>query len=139
MLTRRALLLALWLSAATAFPALATLDPIVVPAINRVPDGPLIPRPYVTPNTPPPNVPSPIKELRMVSTTKARADVALAKRYDDGKVYVGAIKGDGYRGADGRWYPGKVVANHIRSGGWFPGKLIGRFFKRGGFFRRGRC
>ena len=138
MLTRRALLLALWLGAATAFPALATLDPLVKPAIDRVPDGPIIPRPsFVTPNTPPPNVPSPIKagsELRMVSTAKASADVAAARRYDDGRVYRGAQVGQ-----VGFWYPGKLAVRHVRNGGWFPGKGIGRFFKRGGIFRRGRC
>lgn len=75
MLTTRALLLAAWVAAMTVVPALATVNPIVRPAIDRIPDRPLFtPRP-----TPPPNNPSPIK-----------ADVTLATRYDDGQVCYGA-------------------------------------------------
>lgn len=71
MLTRRALLAALWIAAATAFPALAIVEPVVDRALERVPDQPV----FTVPNTPAPNNPSPIK-----------ADPAAAKRFDDGRV-----------------------------------------------------
>lgn len=80
MFSRKVLFAALWVAATTAFPALGLVDPIVKPIIDRVPDKAPDKPVFVTPNTPAPNVPSPIK-----------ADVGKAKRYDDGKVYRGAV------------------------------------------------
>jgi len=77
MFARKALYASLWIAVSTAFPALAIVDPVVDAVIDRVPDKAPV---YVTPNTPPPNVPSPIK-----------ADPKNASRYDDGKVYRGAV------------------------------------------------
>lgn len=135
MFTHRFLVMAAWTAACMVVPALSTLDPLVKPAIDKIPNRPA-PAPFVLPNTPPPNVPSPIKnaELKAVKTVKVVADPSNARRYDDGQVYRGAQVGPNR---------GRPIANHVRNGGWFPGKAIGRgigrFFRRGGFFRRGRC
>jgi len=75
MFSRKAILLALWAAACGSVPALATLDPVVKPAINRVPERPQ----YVTPNNPAPFNPQPIK-----------ADPKHAMKYEDGRECKGA-------------------------------------------------
>jgi hypothetical protein len=139
MLTKRMMLLALWTAACASFPVLATVSPIVKPAIDKVPNTPIIP-PYVTPENTPPFNPNPIK-----------ADPRYATSYYDGRVAPAeavcetvcspypvvtapvAYQSSCSNGGSGWWTNGPVrrfVSAPVRG--------IGRFFRNGGFLRRWR-
>lgn len=134
MFSRRIVLLALWSVACGAVPALATLDPVVKPAINKVPNQPLLP--YVTPDNPQPPNPNPIK-----------ADPRFASTYNDGRTCPGGAVCETVKSP----YPVVTLTSYTspkESCGWWeqgpirrvvsaPFRGIGRFFRNGGFLRRG--
>lgn len=152
MFTRRALLLALWTAAVGTVPALTMLNPIVKPAIDKVPDKPLIPavQPYVTPNNPAPFNPNPIK----LTSYQSLPTAAFAGRFDDGRICPDGAVCEGVAAFPkpclcgcGRTNCSVCNYNCSTSGAvcreerrWFPGKRIGQrigqFFRNGGFIRR---
>lgn len=155
MFSRRMALMAVWGIACMAVPALATLDPVVKPAINKVPDRQIV-LPYYTPqpNQPRPN-PTPIKEvsLKLDSAGKWNTDnlplVADARAFTDGRTcpdgaLCETILTSPYCSCH-RSAPMSNAAPVSSCGGWWTNgplrRLVSapvRFFRNGGIFRRWR-